>query len=85
MVGSRSFVVRGQLCAGVTAQGLVVRLGADGVARAREEAHVHPLIMGGKEAAAFAVIDPERYPTTSRWPAGSPAPWSLWMNSGGRG
>jgi hypothetical protein len=61
MVGGRSFVVRGQLCCGVTAQGLVVRLGVDGVARAREEAHVRPLIMSGKEAAAFVVIDPEGY------------------------
>ncbi len=61
MVGGRSFVVRGQLCCGVTGQGLMVRLGADGVARAREEAHVRPLIMGGKEVAAFVVVDHEGY------------------------
>ena len=61
MVGGRSFVVRGQLCCGVTGQGLVVRLGADGVARARAEPHVHPLTMGGKEVAAFVVVDPEGY------------------------
>lgn len=61
MVGGRSFVVRGQLCCGVTGQGLVVRLGADGVARARQEAHVHPLTMGGKEVGAFAVVEPEGY------------------------
>ena len=61
MVGGRSFVVRGQLCCGVTGQGLVVRLGLAGVARARQEAHVRPLIMGGKEVGAFAVIEPEGY------------------------
>ena len=61
MVGGRSFVVRGQLCCGVTGQGLVVRLGTDGVVRARQEPHVRPLTMGGKEVAAFAVIDPEGY------------------------
>ena len=38
-----------------------MRLGADGVAQARQEAHVRPLIMGGKEVVAFAVIDPEGY------------------------
>jgi TfoX/Sxy family transcriptional regulator of competence genes len=61
MVGGRSFVVGGQLCCGVTGQGLVVRLGADGVARARQEAHVRPLVMGRKEVAAFVVVDPEGY------------------------
>jgi hypothetical protein len=61
MVGGRSFVVRGQLCCGVNGQGLVVRLGIDGVVRARQEAHVHPLVMGGKEVGAFAVIEPEGY------------------------
>ena len=60
-VGGRSFVVRGQLCCGVTGQGLVVRLGPDGVARARQEAHVRPLVMGGKEVAALVVVDPEGY------------------------
>ena len=38
-----------------------VRLGADGDRGAGEEAHVRPLIMGGKEVAAFAVIAPEGY------------------------
>jgi hypothetical protein len=61
MVGGRSFVLCGQLCCGVTRRGLVVRLGADGVAAARHEAHVHPLTMGGKEVAAFVVVDPEGY------------------------
>src|SRR4051812_8393578 len=61
MVGGRSFVVRGQLCCGVNSQGLVVRLGPDGVARARQEPHVRPLMMGGKEVDAFAVIEPDGY------------------------
>jgi hypothetical protein len=62
MVGGRSFVVGGQLCCGVNGQGLVVRLGTEGVARAREQAHVRPLMMGDKEVGAFAVVDPEGYP-----------------------
>jgi TfoX/Sxy family transcriptional regulator of competence genes len=61
MVGGRSFVVRGQLCCGVTGQGLVVRLGAEAAARARQEANVRPLIMGGKEVSAFVVVDPQGY------------------------
>ena len=70
MVGGRSFLVRGRLCCGVTGQGLVVRLGRDGVARARREAHVRPLVMGGKEVAAFAVVEPEGCSdpeTLARW------------------
>ncbi len=61
MVGGRSFLVGGQLCCGVNGQGLVVRLGADGVARARQEAHVRPLMMGGTEVDAFAVVEPEGF------------------------
>jgi TfoX/Sxy family transcriptional regulator of competence genes len=61
MVGGRSFVVRGHLCCGVTAQGLVVRLGPEGAARARDETHVRPLVMGGREVTAFVVVDPEGY------------------------
>jgi TfoX N-terminal domain len=61
MVGGRSFVVRGRLCCGVTGQGLVVRLGPEGAARARGEAHVRPLVMGGKEVTAFVVVDPQGY------------------------
>lgn len=61
MVGGRSFVVGGQLCCGVNGQGLVVRLGAEGVARARQEMHVRPLLMGGREVEAFAVVDPVGY------------------------
>ena len=61
MVGGRSFVVRGQLCCGVSGQGLVVRLGADAAVLARSEPHVHPLMMGGKEVAAFVVVDPDGY------------------------
>ncbi len=61
MVGGRSFLVGGQLCCGVNGQGLVVRLGAEGVARARQEAHVGPLTMGGQEVEAFAVVAPAGY------------------------
>ena len=61
MVGGRSFVVGGRLCCGVTGQGLVVRLGAEGVVRARQEPHVRPLVMGGKEVSAFVVVEPDGY------------------------
>jgi hypothetical protein len=61
MVGGRTFVVGRQLCCGVTGQGLVVRLGPEGVARARQEAHVRPLVMGRKEVGAFVVVDPKGY------------------------
>ena len=61
MVGGRSFLVRGQLCCGVNGQGLVVRLGADGVVQALQEPHVRPLMMGAKQVTAFVVVDPEGY------------------------
>jgi TfoX N-terminal domain len=58
MVGGRSFLVGGRLCCGVNRDGLVVRLGADGVRRAREEPHVRQLQLGGTPVEAFAVVAP---------------------------
>ena len=70
MVGGRSFVVDGHLCCGVTSAGLLIRLGAEGVARALDEPYVQPMTMGGRTLAGFILVDPEGYADDidlSRW------------------
>ncbi len=61
MVGGLSFMVDGRMCCGATSGGLMVRLGADGAARALDEPHVRPLVLGGRPVAAFVVVGPEGY------------------------
>jgi len=61
MVGGLSFMVDGRMCCGVTSSGLMVRLGTDGAARALDEPHVRPMVLGGKPVAAFVVVDPEGF------------------------
>ncbi|GAY09773.1 TfoX/Sxy family protein [Pseudonocardia sp. N23] len=59
MVGGRSFMVDGRMCCGVTAGGLMVRVGAEGRDAALAEAGVQPLRMGTKVVEAFVVVAPE--------------------------
>ncbi len=61
MVGGLSFMVDGRMCCGVTSSGLMVRLGIDAAARALDEPHVRPMVLGGKPVAAFVVVDPEGF------------------------
>jgi TfoX/Sxy family transcriptional regulator of competence genes len=61
MVGGLSFMVNGRMCCGVTGTGLMIRLGREGAASALEEAHVRPLVLGGKTVDAFVVVDPEGF------------------------
>ncbi|WP_034510775.1 TfoX/Sxy family protein [Blastococcus sp. URHD0036] len=58
MVGGRSFGVGGRLACGVSAGGLVVRVGRGGAAAALAEPHVSPLRMGGRTADGFVVVAP---------------------------
>ena len=58
MVGGLSFMVGGRMCCGVTATGLMVRLGREGAAEALEEPHVQQLLIGGKSVDAFVVVEP---------------------------
>jgi hypothetical protein len=59
MVGGVSFTVGGRLACGVTAGGLAVRVGRDGVADAVTEPHVAPMTLAGKPLAAYVLVAPE--------------------------
>lgn len=59
MVGGRSFAVQGRMFCGVTSAGLMVRVGADGVAAAVDEPGVSRMTLGGRPLAAFVIVEPE--------------------------
>jgi hypothetical protein len=59
MVGGRSFLRAGRLCCGVSGSGLVVRVGAAGMASALAQPHVSAMTMRGRSLAAFVVVAPE--------------------------
>lgn len=61
--GGVGFIVGGHLCCGVTATGLTVRVGADGKAEALSQPHARPHEIGGRETAAFVVVEPDGYGT----------------------
>lgn len=56
--GGLGFMVDGHLCCGVSARGLTVRVGPDGVAPALDEPHVQPLMAGTRRAKGFVVVAP---------------------------
>jgi TfoX/Sxy family transcriptional regulator of competence genes len=59
MVGGRSFLREGRLCCGVSGAGLVVRVGAAGMAWALAQPHVSAMAMRGRPLAAYVVVAPE--------------------------
>lgn len=59
MVGGVSFAIGGRLACGVTAGGLAVRVGRDGVAGALTEPYVSPMAMGGRPLTAYVLVAPE--------------------------
>lgn len=61
--GGRGFMVGGHLCCGVSAKGLTVRVGAEARAEILAEPHVRPLVVGGRETAAFIVVEQPGYQT----------------------
>jgi TfoX N-terminal domain len=63
MVGGLSFMVEGGMCCGVTATGLMVRVGTDGLERALAEPHVRPMKIGGRALRGFVLVEPEGYRT----------------------
>ena len=70
MVGGLSFNVGGSMCCGVTAKGLVVRVGPDGLERALAESHVQPMKIGGRSLKGFVLVEPAGYRTAAalkRW------------------
>jgi len=70
MVGGRSFLVSGRLCCGVTATGLVVRVGREGREQALAQPHVRPMKFAGRPLAGFVCVDAAGYRTDralARW------------------
>jgi TfoX/Sxy family transcriptional regulator of competence genes len=63
MVGGLSFVVGGSMCCGVTANALMVRVGAEARDRTLAQPHVRLMEFAGRPLAGFVLIDPEGYPT----------------------
>jgi hypothetical protein len=70
MVGGLSFLVGGSMCCGVTATGLMVRVGPEGVERALAESHTRPMEIGGRALRGFVLVEPAGYRTAAalkRW------------------
>lgn len=55
--GGLGFMVGGHLCCGVSVRGLTVRVGPDAKTESVAQEHVHPLIVGKRETAAFVVVE----------------------------
>lgn len=72
--GGLGFMVAGNLCCGISARGLTVRVGAEGKQAALAMDHVQPLAFGGKETAAFVVVAPEGYE--------DPESLAMWVDRG---
>lgn len=59
--GGLGFMISGHLCCGVSDRGLTVRVGPDAKSEVLAMAHVRPLEFGGRQAAAFVVVEPDGY------------------------
>ena len=70
MMGALCFMASGTMCCGVTGAALMVRVGADGFARALARPHVRPLRIGRRAAGGFVLVDPPGYRSAAalaRW------------------
>jgi hypothetical protein len=63
MMGGLSFMVRGNLCCGVTGAAVMVRVGAEAGQRLLTDPHVRPLQRGDRRPSGFVLVDPEGYRT----------------------
>ncbi|MEO1235750.1 MAG: TfoX/Sxy family protein [Planctomycetota bacterium] len=63
MFGGAAFFYRGNMCAGVYRQQLMLRLGEDAAERALKRKHVTPMNLTGKTMRGWATVDP---PGTAR-------------------
>jgi TfoX/Sxy family transcriptional regulator of competence genes len=59
MVGGISFLLGGQMCCGVTAGGLMVRIGPAAREEALAEPHATAMEFGGRPLAGFVCVAPE--------------------------
>lgn len=70
MVGGRSFLVSGRMCCGISATGLVVRVGRENRERTLTEPYARPMEFAGRTLAGFVRVDPAGYRTDralARW------------------
>jgi hypothetical protein len=58
MVGGLSFLVKGNMCCGITGTGLMVRVGRQGREQALREAFVQPMRLGGHALSGFICVEP---------------------------
>ena len=66
MVGGRSFIVGGWMACGVTGDALMVRVSAKERSAVLREPHVRPMTLGGRELAAYVLVDPAGCSTDAR-------------------
>ena len=70
MVGGLSFLVKGNMCCGVTGPALMVRVGAEGREQALGEPHVRPMEFAGRALSGFVCVDPAGFASDealARW------------------
>ena len=61
MVGGLSFLVKGNMCCGITGTALMVRVGAESREQALREPHVRPMLFAGRDLSGFICIKPDGY------------------------
>jgi TfoX/Sxy family transcriptional regulator of competence genes len=61
MVGGLSFLVKGNMCCGITGTALMVRVGAEGREEALREPHVRPMLFAGRALSGFICVEPPGY------------------------
>jgi TfoX/Sxy family transcriptional regulator of competence genes len=65
MMGGLIFMVRGNMCCGVSASALMVRVGHEAYERTLAQPHVRPLEFAGRRPKGFVLVDPEGYRTSA--------------------
>ena len=63
MVGGVSFIVRGNMCCGVTRDKLMVRVGPEARRRVLRKPHTEPMRFAGRPLAGFICVKPAGYRT----------------------
>jgi TfoX N-terminal domain len=66
MVGGRSFIVSGRMACGVSGDALMVRVSVGDRGAVLKEPHVRPMTLGGRELAAYVLVDPAGCATESQ-------------------
>jgi len=65
MMGGLIFMVRGNMCCGVSASALMVRVGQEAYEHTLAQPHVRPLEFAGRRPKGFVLVDPEGYRTSA--------------------